>query len=193
MFCKTSFLTKNHICVMKNLHCNNCCLPLAKETTIVHKNLPFNFCYSLLQSDVTICSCWECKNLLQFTMFFKHKNICKLRARCLVCKRAINYNKDHNCNLSKTCYFCKEDKNDDELHFCKLSKQNETKVWPKLIFFDFLKDERDNSLLYCHIIEEFENCQFRHLGFQNNCKQKDYFDHNFEFMYDEYKKGLLKS
>lgn len=183
-FCKATFQSDyKHICSMRSVHCSKCFYPLAKETTFFHDKSPHIFCNSNIVTEDKNISCTKCFISFKTDLCFKtHFKTCTRKGTmCLICKK-MKHNLNHICHNLLYCRTCKKQKEKDQIHFCPLEKQKSTNNWPKLVFFDFLKDHL-NNLIYCHIIEERLPQKFEHLSFKSFSHLSE--NHSsFEFQYD---------
>jgi len=151
LICKHTFRGYyRHYCQVKEKSCTLCCSFYAKENTLIHKNLPFSFCFNKLDQPLEEpLKCRLCNYTFQFLRCFQnHQKICGINPKsskigkfCDTCKKFIKKQnvRNHVCPASnqQECKFCRETFDKIKPHFCQLVKEELTKVWPKLIFYDF--------------------------------------------------------
>jgi hypothetical protein len=194
LICKKTFTPfYRHICTFKEKSCFLCNCYYAKENTIRQDNLPFQYCFSKLDSPLSkpiTCSICNYKFPTQ-RCFDNHKVICGVKSKrgrigmfCDTCNKFIkgnsseNVKKQHRCltKNEKQCTFCKEVfEITSEAHQCKLEKGKLTERWPNLIFFSF--EFKNSSTFLCtdchHLRKLFQ--QSNNFTWKEVCAQKEFF------------------
>jgi hypothetical protein len=193
LICKKTFTPfYRHLCSYKEKSCFLCNSYFAKEDTLRQENLPFSYCFSKLDPQLSTPIVCEICNYKFPTRrcFTNHKRVCGVKSRrgrigyfCDTCNKFIKGNsslkvrEDHQCleKTQKKCRHCKEvfETNEEE-HQCILSKEPLTMKWPKLVFFSF--EFKNNSTALCtdchRLRKEFQ--ETRKLNWKETCKHKEF-------------------